>query len=146
MEEFEAAETPDLYIKETETKDGLNNYKCQLQVINDFIQATSHSNNSPKHKGSIHSPQIEYHLGIFNHTIDEIFDEINRLNKDNFNIIKAMNMYQLKIEFTTLKKKKYIYIDLNNSNNNLKENDLINTTTELKEIIKNKDNKIKLLE
>ena len=56
-----------------------------------------------------------------------------------------MNIYKLKIEFIILRKKRYIYIELNN-NNNLNENDYINEISKLKEIIKNKDNQIKLLE
>ena len=146
MEEFEAAKTPDFYIKEFDINEGNTKYKCQLQIINDFIQVTLYSMNVLKYKGNIHLSQIEYHLGIYNYTIDEIFDEINRLNKSNYKIIKAMNRFQLKIKFILFGKKKYIYIDLNNYNNNLKENDLINAITELKEKLKNKDDKIKFLE
>ena len=138
MENFEPAETPGFEIKEIEIKEGKNKYKCQIQIINDFIQVALYSKNVLKYKGNIHLSQIEYHLGIYNYTIVEIFDEINRLNKDNFKIIKTMNIYQLKIEFIIFGKKKYIYIDLKNNKDNLKENDLINTITELKEKIKKK--------
>ena len=145
MEELIIGETPNIDIKEIGINEGDNKYKCQIQIIKDFIQVTLYSNNILKYKGNIHISKIEYYLGIYNYNIDEIFEEINILNKDNFKIIKEMNIYKLKIEFIILRKKRYIYIDLNN-NNNLNENDYINTISKLKEIIKNKDNKIKLLE
>ena len=145
MEEYEIGETPNIDIKEIEINEGDNKYKCQIQIIKDFIQVILYSNNIIKYKGNIHISKIEYYLGIYNYNIEEIFEEINILNKDNFNIIKEMNIYKLKIEFIILRKKRYIYIELNN-NNNLNENDYINEIYKLKEIIKNKDNQIKLLE
>ena len=145
MEEIAIGETPNIDIKEIEINEGDNKYKCQIQIIKDFIQVILYSNNIIKYKGNIHISKIEYYLGIYNYNIEEIFEEINILNKDNFNIIKEMNIYKLKIEFIILRKKRYIYIELNN-NNNLNENDYINEIYKLKEIIKKKDNQIKLLE
>mgnify|MGYP002627183580 CR=1 FL=1 len=145
MEEIEIGETPNIDIKEIEINEGDNKYKCQIQIIKDFIQVILYSNNIIKYKGNIHISKIEYYLGIYNYNIEEIFEEINILNKDNFKIIKEMKKYKLKIEFLILRKKKYIYIDLN-GDKNLKENDLINEISELKRKIKDKDNKIKSLE
>ena len=136
MEEYEIGETPNIDIKEIEINEGDNKYKCQIQIIKDFIQVILYSNNILKYKGNIHLSKIEYYLGIYNYNIEEIFEEINILNKDNFNIIKEMNIYKLKIEFIILRKKRYIYIELNN-NSNLNENDLINSISELNKYLVN---------
>ena len=64
-----------------------------------------------------------------------------------FSIVKEGNKDKIKIEFIILRKKKSLYIDLiKNENMNMNNNDLIKTITELKEIIKSKDEKIKSLE
>ena len=69
------------------------------------------------------------------------------MDSQNFNLIKEEEKYKLKIEFTVLRKKINMFINLNDDKNmNLNKDDLISTITELKQIIKTKDEKIKLLE
>ena len=73
--------------------------------------------------------------------MNEIFEEINILNKNNFKLIKENNnKYKLKIKFIILRRKKYLYINL--YDNNIDKNDFINYIKELKEIIKMKDKKL----
>ena len=134
-------------IKTLEIKECENKYKCQIQIIKNFIQVSLYIDNILKHQGNIHISKIQCQIyALADYTINEIFEEINILNNDNFNIIKDNNnKYKLEIKFIVLRKNKYLYIDLI-ENENINNNDLINTITELKEIIKNKDEKIKLLE
>ena len=136
--------TPNIDIKTVEINENGNIYKCKIQIIKDFIQVILFMNDNIKQEGRIHLSQIHSQLCIYNYNINEIFEEINILNNNNFNIIKEDNKYSLKIEFIILRKKKYLIIDLIN-NNNINNNDLIQTITELKEIIKSKDNEIQLL-
>ena len=66
---------------------------------------------------------------------------IKQLDNNNFKIIKEKNnKYIFRIKFIILKRKKYLYINLYN-NNNMDKNDLIKYILELKEIIKNKNEK-----
>jgi uracil phosphoribosyltransferase len=138
----------DVKLKTVEIKKGENKYKCQIQIIKNFIQVSLYIDNILKSQGNIHISKIQYQIyALADYTINEIFEEINILNNDNFNIIKDNNnKYKLKIKFIILRKNKYLYIDLIENEQNINNNDLINTITELKEIIKNKDQKIKLLE
>ena len=96
-----------------------------------------------KYEGNITINKIQNQIGAFNdYNINEIFEEINILNNNNFILIKEdNNKYKLKIEFIILRRKKYLYINLYND---IKE-DYIKYISELKEIIKMKDEEIKLL-
>ena len=145
---MEQISSSQLNIKTVEIKEGENKYKCQIQIIKNFIQVSLYIDNILKSQGNIHISKIQYQIyALADYTINEIFEEINILNNDNFNIIKDNNnKYKLKIKFIILRKNKYLYIDLIENEQNINNNDLINTITELKEIIKNKDQKIKLLE
>ena len=148
MEEvdYEEGETLITNIKKIELNEGNVQYICQLQINNDYINVSLYENKTLKYKGYINISNIQYNLGICNFEIKDIFDEIYTLNNNKFKIIKDINKYQLKIEFKILNKKRYIYIDLNENENVNNVNDYIKTINELKEIIKSKDNKIKLLE
>ena len=118
----------------------INEYKCEIQIIKDCIQVLLYIGDNIKYEGNIHISKIQNQIFAFiNYNINEIFEEINILNKESFSIINN----KLKIEFIILRKKQYLYIDLYQNLNN---NDLLKTISELKEIIKNKDNKIKSLE
>ena len=144
---MEQISSSQLNIKTVEIKEGENKYKRQIQIIKNFIQVSLYIDNILKSQGNIHISKIQYQIyALADYTINEIFEEINILNNDNFNIIKDNNKYKLKIKFIILRKNKYLYIDLIENEQNINNNDLINTITELKEIIKNKDQKIKLLE
>ena len=146
MEQLEISSAPHLDIKTIEIKEGDIIYKCKIESIKNFIQVLLYKDNILKYQGNIHISKIQTQIyALADYNINEIYEEINILNNNNFSIIKEMNKYKLKIEFIILRKKRYIYIELNDDIN-IKENDLIKTISELKEIIKNKDNKIKLLE
>ena len=47
-----------------------------------------------KYKGFKNISNILYKLGIYNIDIDDIFDKINILNKEKFNIIKDLDKLQ----------------------------------------------------
>ena len=140
-------ETPKDDIKELELFEGNIKYKCEIKKDNDYLNISIY-NNIIKYKGQIHIYNIQNNLGILNYNINDIFDSIYILNNNKFNLIKDLNKYILEIEFIILNKRRYINIDLydiyNNINNS--ENEYIKSINELKEIIKEKDNKIKLLQ
>ena len=135
-------------IKTVEIIEEGNKHKCQIQAIKAFIQVSIFSGNALKYEGSISLPKIQNQIYAFTtYSINEIFEEINLLDTQNFNLIKEEEKYKLKIEFTILRKKINLFINLNDDKNmNLNKDDLISTITELKQIIKIKDEKIKLLE
>ncbi len=135
-------------IKTVEIIEEGNKHKCQIQAIKAFIQVSIFSGNALKYEGSISLPKIQNQIYAFTtYSINEIFEEINLLDSQNFNLIKEEEEYKLKIEFTAFRKKINMFINLNDDKNmNLNKYDLISTITELKEIIQTKDEKIKLLE
>jgi len=122
-----------------------NKYICKIQLINEILNISLYLNNNIlKYEGNITINKIQNQIGAFDeYNINEIFEEINILNNNNFKIIKEKNNeYKLRIKFIILRRKKYLYINLYN-NNNIDKNDLIKYILELKEIIKNKNEKIK---
>ena len=146
MEEIHS--TPNTSLKTVQIFEGQNTYKCQIQTIQDFLQISLFIEDNLKQEGNIHITKIQNQISAFiGYNINEIFEEINILSQESFSIIKEANKDKIKIEFTILRKKKYLYIDLiKEENMNINNNDLVKTITELKEIIKSKDEKIKLLE
>ena len=132
-------------LKSIEIENEGNKYICKIQLINEILNISLYLNNNIlKYEGNITLNKIQNQIGAFNdYNINEIFEEINILNNNNFKIIKEKNNeYKLRIEFIILRRKKYLYIYLYN-NNNIDKNDLFKYIFELKEIIKNKDEKIK---
>ena len=139
--------TPNTGLKTVQIIEGQNTYKCQIQTIQDFLQVSLFIGDNLKQEGNIHITKIQNQILTYGYNINEIFEEINALNKESFSIVKEGNKDKIKIEFIILRKKKSLYIDLiKNENMNMNNNDLIKTITELKEIIKSKDEKIKSLE
>ena len=139
--------TPNTCLKTVQIIEGQNTYKCQIQTIQDFLQVSLFIGDNLKQEGNIHITKIQNQILTYGYNINEIFEEINALNQESFSIIKEANKDKIKIEFIILRKKKYLYIDLIKEENiNINNNDLIKTITELKEIIKLKDEKIKSLE
>jgi len=139
--------TPNIGLKTVQIIEGQNTYKCQIQTIKDFLQVSLFIGDNLKQEGNIHITKIQNQILTYGYNINEIFEEINALNQESFSIIKEANKDKIKIEFIILRKKKYLYIDLIKEENiNINNNDLIKTITELKEIIKSKDEKIKSLE
>ena len=150
MDEYDLellSETPDCNMKEIELKEGNNKYKCKIELKNKYLKISVY-NNTIKYEGKINISNIEYNLGIFNCSINEIFDEIYTLDNNKFNLIKDndLNKYILKIEFSIFKKKRYLNVDLYEKINNNDNIDYINKIKDLEEKIKEKDNTIKLLE
>ena len=146
MEEVEIGETPNNNIKEIELIEGNIKYITQIQIDKQYLDISIYNDNIIKYKGKIHIINIQCQLGVLNYTIDDIFDEIYKLNNNKFKLIKDINKYKLQIEFIILNKKRNIDIELyDNIINNNKEKEYINKINELKEIIKEKDNEIKLL-
>ena len=149
MEEVEIGETQINNIKEIELMRDDIKYKTQIEIYKEYLYIFLYEKNIIKHKGHIHKINIQYQLGILNYAINDIYDEIYKLDNNKFNLIKDNNKYELQIEFIILNKKRYINIELyenidNNNNNN--DNEYIKTINELKGIIKEKDNQIKLLQ
>jgi len=144
----EISRIPNAFVKTIEIKEGENKYKCQLQTFKDFLQVAIFQKENLKLEGNIHTSKIQNQIGTFrDYNIKEIFEEINLLNSESFNLVKEANKYKLKIEFLILRRIKTIYIDLiGNKDIKLNYQNLIKTISELKEIIKIKDDKIKLLE
>ena len=138
--------SPNTGLKTIEINEGGNGYKCQIQTIKEFIQVSLFINDNIKQEGRIHITKIQNEIGAFiGYNINEIFEEINLLKDDCFSIIKKEEKYILKIKFVIFRKKKYLEIELANIENDIDKNDLIQTITELKQIIKSKDEQIKLL-
>ena len=151
--EVEKAETPQGNYKELVINQEENKYICQIQANEESLHVSLYENNIIKYTGNIHISRIQYNLRIYDFHINDIFEEINELNNNKFNIIKGINIFKLKIEFIIINKKRYIYIDLNEVKKEKEKekekennNDYIKKINELKEIIKIKDNKIKSLE
>ena len=136
-------------LKSIEIENEGNKYICKIQLINEILNISIYLNNNIlTYEGNITFNKIQNQIGAFNdYNINEIFEEINKLNNNYFKIIKEdNNEYKLKIKFIILRRKKYLYINLFNNNNDIDKNDLIKYILELKEIIKNKNEKIKLLQ
>ena len=137
--------TPNMKMKTLEINNEGNKYKCQLQIIKNFIVVSLYINNEIKYEGNISLPRIQIQISTFiNYNINDIFEEINILNINNFKLIKIDNKYKLKIEFIILRKINELYIELEEYNI-LNKDDILKEIIQLKEIIKNKDNEIKLL-
>ena len=138
--------TPNINIKTIEIQEGHNQYKCQIQIIKHFLQVTLYLQEKLKYEGNIPLQKIQNQICAFiDCNISEIFEEINELNNEKFIIINDLNKLYLNIEFIIFKKKKNLMINLF-ENENIEKNDLIKNISELKEIIKAKEEKIKALE
>ena len=123
-------------------------YICKIEIIDEeLININIYLDTELKYKGNIFLEKIQMQIKAFlDYNINEVYEEIKQLDNNNFKIIKENNKYKLEIKFIILRRKKYLYISLNN-NNNAYNNDYFEN------IIKEKDNtifqlkeKIKLLE
>jgi len=145
--EYEYEETPFENDKEIIIKEGNNRYRCKIEKNKEYLDISIYYYNKIKYLGSIHIVSIQYQLGIYNINNKIIFEEIYNLNNNKFNLIKFNNKHKLQIEFKIINKKRYLNIDLFENPNDIDNDDYnIKKINELKEIIKEKDNKIKLLE
>ena len=135
-----------LSIKSIEAEIEGHKYKCNIQIINEKLNISININNNI-YEGNITINKIKNQIEALNdYNINEIFEEIMKLNNNKYKLIKENNdKYKLEIKFIILSRKKYLYINLYN-NNNKDRNELIKYILKLKEIIKIKDKKIKELE
>ena len=130
-------------MKEVELRDGDNIYKCKIELKDEYFEAFIYDNNNELiHQGDIHVNRIRSQIYAFTDVkIAEIFDEINKLGNDKFNWLKDQN--KLQIEFSIFNRQKFITICLDD---NLTNNDYLRAIKDLREQIKEKDNRIKLYE
>ena len=78
--------------KTLDIKEDENEYKYQIQIIRNFIQVSLYLDNKLKYEGNISLQNIQNQIFLFyNNNINEIFEEINNLSKDNFKIRKIDN-------------------------------------------------------
>ena len=132
-------QTTNINIKIFEIKEGEDKFKCEMQIIKNFLQVTLYLEDKVKYENNISLLQMQNQIITFSeYNINEIFKEINKLNIDKFRLMKESNKYKLSLEFNILDRKKYLDIYLH-ENENLEKNDLIKRISDLKEIIKNKD-------
>ena len=98
-------------------------YICKIEIIDEeLININIYLDNKIKYKGNIYLEKIQIQIKTFlDYNINEIYEEIKKLNNNNFKIIKENNKYKLKIKFIILRKKKYLYINLYNINKKDKE-------------------------
>ena len=97
-------------------------YICKIKIIEeDLINISIYLDNKLKYRGNIFLEKIQSQIkAFFDYNISAIFEEINQLNNNHFSIIKRNNKYILKIKFIILRRKLYLYINLNgNINDNL---------------------------
>ena len=122
-------------------------YICKIKIIEEeLININIYLDNKLIYKGNILLQKIQIQIKTFlDYNINEIFEEINKLNNNNFSIIKENNKYKFKIKFIILRRKKYLYINLNHNNNN-KEEYYENIIKEKNNKINELNKKIKLLE
>ena len=100
-------------------------YICKIEIKDEeLININIYLDNKLKYKGNICLQKIKIKIKAFlYYNISEIFEEINKLNNNNFIIIKENNKYKLKIKFIILRRENYLYINLNE--NIIKEKDNI---------------------
>ena len=95
-------------------------YICKIEIIEEeLINVNIFLDNKLKYKGNIFLEKIQIQIKtFFDYNINEIFEEIKQLDNNNFSIIKENNKFKLKIKFIILRRKKYLYINLNNNKHN----------------------------
>ena len=137
---------PKTSIKDIEIENEGKKFNLKAQIIKEFLHISLLLDKKLIYEGYISLVKIQTKIGIIEHNINENFGEINILNDINFSLIKEEGKYKLKIKFLILNKEKYIIIDLEERKNKNLTDDLIIQISELKEIIKKKDEILKNLE
>ena len=143
MEEAEIGDTPKEDFKEVEIVEGNNKYICQIKMNKECLDISLYENNELKYKGKIHITKILLELDMDNFTIQDIYDEICKLENRKFRIKKDENKYTLQIEFLVISQKRYLKINLKDAKDEI---EFEKTIKELNEKKKEKDDKIKKLE
>ena len=117
---------------------------CKIQIIKEYLVISIDS--LFKYKGYAHLSEIKNQISFGYCDINDIFEKINLLDKDNFSLIKENDKYYFIIKFEINSKEKDLIINLDeNININLSKDELVTYILELKEIIKNKDEEVKIL-
>ena len=120
-------------------------YTCNIQIIDELMQSNLFLANKLKYRGNTFLEKIQCQIkAFFDYNINEIFEEINKLNDDNFSIIKENDKYKLKIDFIILNKKRNLIVDLNENIEII--NKYENIIKEKDEIISELKSKIEALE
>ena len=111
---------------------------CKIQTIKEYLIISIDS--LFKYKGYAHLSEIKNQIPFGYCDINDIFEKINLLDKDNFSLIKENDKYYFIITFEINSKEKNLIINLDeNININLSKDELVSYILEPKEIIKNKD-------
>ena len=133
--------TPENPIRSIEINNEGKKYYCTIEMIDELIEANIFLDKKLKFKGNIFLEKIQCQIKTFlDYNIYEIFEEINQLNSNRFLLIKENNKYKLKIEFTILRKKRSIVINLNENKNKLNDNKMNDTINNYEKLLKEKDN------
>ena len=133
--------TPENPIRSIEINNEGKKYYCTIEMIDELIEANIFLDKKLKFKGNIFLEKIQSQIKTFlDYNIYEIFEEINQLNSNRFLLIKENNKYKLKIEFTILRKKRSIVINLNENKNKLNDNKMNDTINNYEKLLKEKDN------
>ena len=112
-------------------------YKCKFEIVEESINVSLSLFDSLKFKGNISLNNIKAQLCITDLYINEIFDQIIKLNSDSFSLIQEFDKYILKIRFIIFNREKNLIIDLEESDNKfLSKKDLISHRLKLKGNIK----------
>ena len=109
-----------ILIKSIELENEGNKIICYVKIIDEILYITININNNI-YEGNITLNKIRNQIEIFNDdNINEKFEEIMKLNNDNFKLLKEKDgKYKLEIKFIIINIK-YLYIDLYNNNNKVK--------------------------
>ena len=149
---------PDLFIKKIILDSEPYTAFIKIQINDNSIDALVFSNDASLYNGNIKKKEIKNQIGAFaKYDIREIFEELNFLEANCFNIVEESGQYTLKIKIKILRKEEYLAIHLEENKNTIipfeelvnyydniiKEKDDI--ILELNQIIKKKDELIESL-
>ena len=83
----------------------------KIQIIENSIDVLIFSNNTSLDKGDINKKEIQNQVCAFlKYDINEIFEELNFLESNCFNVVKESKKYKLKIKIKILRKEEYLSI------------------------------------
>ena len=149
---------PDLFVKKIILDSEPYTAFIKIQINDNSIDALVFSNDASLYNGNIKKKEIKKQIGAFaKYDIREIFEELNFLEANCFNIVEESGRYMLKIKIKILRKEEYLAINLEeNKNTILPFEELVNyydniikekddIILELNQIIKKKDELIESL-
>ena len=91
-----------------------NSYSCELKPdTNDSIACNIYQNGLPNFEGKITLKDIYSQIPAFDeYSMEEIFNVLNEVEKDKFELVNSSNQYKLKIMIQVIKKMKELNIPL----------------------------------